>query len=346
MKMSDQTAGKVYYPYLGDDFEGFPFVSKAPDEVPQAVRLQEFVSNTPRETATINAKSDRERIVSALDAETLCCQPGENGFADTTPAVNLVNGSLYHGVYQLLLKDHQKQNGFPTAEYGTCDQFEKAAQSAGKEEAIKKGEPGITLTINDHGKLKYIQLFNIAQAAHPDAVRSYAAQRKRAMREYSKYVHGENYREPEPRVEGPAMSCVSTKPAEYLGQYFAALSMNGSFRVTPRQSAQFAENMRNAVFEKGPDGRVNPFNLNVICNKASEFCRAFMREFPRSQIRIRFEDTVPSVDEFSKTFIREFSRENPPPPSDGTGKRSPWAAERILPLLYPSGRAEGFYFAI
>jgi hypothetical protein len=255
---------------------------RTPEEAALA-KIEEFASKTPQEIAVINAKSDRKRIVAALDAGALCCQPGENGYADTAPAVNLVNNSLYHGVYQLLLKDHQKQHGFPTAEYGTFAQFEKAAQAAGKEGVVKKGEHGFTITINDNGELKPIRLFNVAQAVHPDAVRDYAAAAYQQKQDYLKQAKGENYREPAPRTEGPPVTCVSVKPEQYLGQYFAALSLNRGFKASPQQSARFAENMKNAVFEKGPAGHINPYNLNVICNKASEFCKKFMREFSKNQ---------------------------------------------------------------
>jgi hypothetical protein len=285
MKMSDQaTAVIAPSPEAADTTPAKPeaFASKSPEEIALA-KIEEFTSKTPNEIAVINAKSDRKRIVAALDAGALCCQPGENGYADTAPAVNLVNNSLYHGVYQLLLKDHQKQNGFPTAEYGTFAQFEKAAQSAGKEGVIKKNEHGFTITINDDGKMKPIRLFNVAQAVHPEAVREYAALAAQQKQDYLKQAKGENYREPKPRTEGAPLTCVSTKPDQYLGQYFAALSLNRGFKATPQQSAQFAENMKNAIFAKGQTGHINPYNLNVICNKASEFCKSFMREFSKTQ---------------------------------------------------------------
>jgi hypothetical protein len=278
MKMSDQNTSVID----GEAIDATPAGTKTPEEI-ALEKIEALTSRTPAEITLINAKSDRKRIVAALDAGKLCCQPNENGYADTTPAKNLINDSLYHGTYQLLLKDHQKQNDFPTAEYGTFAQFDKASTAAGKEGVIKKGEHGFTITINDKGELKPIRLFNIAQAVHPDAVRVYAAQVSLEKQEYLKQTKGENYREPNPRTGGAPIACVSTKPAEYLEQYFAALSLGREFKVTPQQSAQFAENMKNAIFEKGQTGHINPYNLNVICNKASEFCKPFMREFAKIQ---------------------------------------------------------------
>jgi hypothetical protein len=286
--MSDQ-----FSPAVAPSPEAAVPVPATPEEIALA-KIEEFTSKTPQEIALINAKSDRKRIVAALDAGTLCCQPDETGYADTAPAVNLINNSLYHGVYQLLLKDYQKQNGFPTAEYGTFAQFEKASRFAEKNGVIKKGEHGITITINDDGKLKQTRLFNISQAVHPNAVREYAALEYQKKQDYLKQAKGENYWEPKPRTEGPPIACVSTKPDQYLGQYFAALSLNRGFKVTPQQSTQFAENMKNAVFEKGQTGHINPYNLNVICNKASGFCKSFMREFSKTQETGR-ENAAPKI---------------------------------------------------
>jgi hypothetical protein len=237
-------------------------------------KIEDFTSKTPEEIAMINAKSERKRIVAALETGALCCLPGENGYADTTPAKNLINRSLYHGVYQLLLKDHQKQNGFPTAEFGTFAQFEKASRFAGKDGIIKKGERGTTITLNVNGELKSIRLFNIAQAVHPEAIRAYADHVYQEKQEYLKQAKGADYREPKPRTEGAPIACSSVKPEEYLGQYFAALSLDRGFKATPRQAAQFAENMKNTVFEKSQTGHINPYNLNMVCNRASAYCKS------------------------------------------------------------------------
>jgi hypothetical protein len=269
MKMSDQNTSVIDAEPIG--------ITPAP--------IEDFLRKSPEEIAMINAKSDRKRIVAALDAGALCCQPDERGFTDTAPAMNLVNNSLYHGVYQLLLKDHQKKNNFPTAEYGTFAQFEKAARFAEKEGVIKKGEHGFTITINDNGELKPIRLFNVAQTVYPETVRDYAAHVYQEKQEYLKQAKGEAYREPKPRTEGAPIICSSAKPEEYLGQYFAAISLNREFKSTPQQGAQFAENMKNAIFEKNPAGHINPYNLNVICNRASAYCKSFIPEYfrPRAE---------------------------------------------------------------
>jgi hypothetical protein len=266
MKMSDQS-----YPVIDD--------ADAADAAP--AKIEDFASKSPEEIALINAKADRKRIVAALDSGALCCQPDEKGFADTTPARNLVNDSLYHGMYQLLLKNHQKQNGFPTAEYGTFAQFDKAARFAGKTGTIKKGEHGFTITLNVDGELKPIRLFNLAQAVHPGAVREYASHVFQEKQKYLKQAKGDNYREPKPETKGEPIVCSTTRPEEYLGQYFAALSLGRDFKVTPGQNAHFTENMKNAVFAHGPEGHINPYNVSVICNGAGKYCKSFIPEYLR-----------------------------------------------------------------
>jgi hypothetical protein len=269
MKMSDQNMS-------GIDAEPID-ITPAP--------IEDFVYKSPEEIAMINAKSDRKRIVAALDAGALCCQPDEKGQADTAPAMNLINNSLYHGVYQLLLKNHQKQHGFPTAEYGTFAQFEKAARFAEKDGVIKKGEHGITITLNVDGQLKPIRLFNIAQAVHPGAVRDYSNHVYQERQNYLKQAKGDAYREPSTRTEGAPIICSSAKPEEYLGQYFAAISLGRAFHATPQQGSQFTENMKNAVFEKNPAGHINPYNLNVICNQASAYCKTYMSQYARGETK-------------------------------------------------------------
>jgi hypothetical protein len=265
MKMSDQNTAP------GIDTES----------VNTPATIEDFTSKTPEEITMINAKSERKRIVAALDAGTLCCQPDENGLADTSPAKNLVNTSLYKGMYQLLLKNFQKQNGFPTAEFGTFEQFDKAARFAGKEGTIKKGEHGITITLNVDGELKHIRLFNIAQAVHPEAVREYADHVYQQKQDYLKEKKGGDYREPKPRSEESPIVCSSVKPEEYLGQYFSALTLGRAFKVSFQQNDQFRENMKDAIFEKGTAGHINPYNLNVICNNASSYCKSFIPEYFR-----------------------------------------------------------------
>ncbi|MDR3342361.1 MAG: ArdC family protein [Treponema sp.] len=100
----------------------------------------------------MSAKHDRKQFVAALDAGTLSCLPGKDGLADTLPARNAVNRTAYRGSSQLLLKIFQKQHGFPTAEYCTFDQVQKATAFSGRRSYLKKGSKGITLNFQINGE--------------------------------------------------------------------------------------------------------------------------------------------------------------------------------------------------
>ncbi|MDR2445611.1 MAG: ArdC family protein, partial [Spirochaetaceae bacterium] len=88
----------------------------------------DFFGVSQNDLAIISAKHDRKQFIAALDSGARSCLTGRNGLADTQPARNAVNRTAYRGSSQLLLKIFQKQNGFPTAEYCTFDQVEKAAR--------------------------------------------------------------------------------------------------------------------------------------------------------------------------------------------------------------------------
>jgi hypothetical protein len=237
--------------------------------------------------AIINAKYDRKKFIAALDAGTLSCLPGANGLADTQAACNVINGTVYRGSGQLLLKDFQKQNGFPTAEFCTGDQIEKASGFAGKKIYIKKGSKGISLNFSIEGEQKSVRLFNIAQVHDPELIRAYADHRAQERETYLQEKYGENYH---PKTNGggkPAVSCTSSDPDVYLGQYLAALTDGRKFQVRPELAEEFKQKTKDFIFEKNPAGHINPFNLNRLGGKASSLCRQILpeiRETPKPEI--------------------------------------------------------------
>jgi hypothetical protein len=83
----------------------------------------ESQGKTPAEQAFLTAVHQRNVIAEALKNGSLSCLPGKDGYADTSPAVNIANGTRYHGANLLCLKENQKQNGFPTAEYVSQKDF-------------------------------------------------------------------------------------------------------------------------------------------------------------------------------------------------------------------------------
>jgi hypothetical protein len=249
----------------------------------QNILPADFSGVTQNDLAIISAKHDRKQFIAALDAGTLSCLPGKNGLADTQPARNAVNGTTYRGSSQLLLKIFQKQNGFPTAEYCTFDQVEKAANFTGQRTHLKKGSKGITLNFQINGEPKSVRLFNIAQVNNPEAIRAYAEHLSQNREAYLKEKYGEQYKPAGKPAKGPAITCSSSDPDAYLGQYLTAVSLERPFRVSPQQAAEFTQKTKDFIFERNTEGHINPFNLNRLGSKASSYCKQMIPEVVKQQ---------------------------------------------------------------
>ena len=198
--------------------------------------------------------------------------------------MNLANGTRYHGTNQLFLKDFQKKNGFPTAEYVTAQAVEKSGIP------VRKGQHGVWISFSDRNKdsgqweQKNVRLFNIAQTVSPAKMRGaalgMAAEKQREKEEYLRQMYGGAYQpvEPKERKPGPEIVCNSTGPEKYLGQYLAAVSTGGKFKVSGEQAAEFSRKMESSLFRRMENGHTNPFKLSQICNAASEHCKSVIRE--------------------------------------------------------------------
>ena len=261
-------------------------------------------ARNPREEAMLNAAHQRKVIADAAKAGKLSCLPGADGFADTSPAVSLAKGKFYHGSNLLFLKAHQKENGFPSAEYVTAGMIDKARKDK-PDLFIRKGQKGVSIYVNEmkeetgEYESKHYRLFNVAQLNKPAAMKEWIRQERL---EYLQSQYGKNYQLPEPtqKQSGPEIVCSSTEPKEYLGQYFAAVSMGGKFKASKEQAAEFAQKLETALYEKmtrktinkdtgeetiesvlGKTGEPvsNPFSHENICIEASQYCREFMRNF-------------------------------------------------------------------
>jgi hypothetical protein len=261
---------------MSDSFTPSPFPGE--QNVPA-----DFSGVSQNDLAIIRAKHERKQFIAALDSGALSCLPGKNGLADTQPARNVVNNTTYRGSSQLLLKIFQKQNGFPTAEYCTFDQVEKAAGFTGRRTRLIKGSKGVTLNFQINGEQKSVRLFNIAQVNNPEAIRAYAEHLSQNREAYLKEKYGDRYNPAEKPAKGPAVTCSSSDPDAYLGQYLAAVSLDRPFRVSPRQAAEFAQKTRDFIFERNSEGHINPFNLNRLGSKASGYCKQMIPELMKRQ---------------------------------------------------------------
>jgi len=252
---------------------------------------------SPRELAFRDMTWQSKVIVDALKNGTSSCLPGPDGYADTSPAINLVNGTYYHGANMLYLKEHQKQHGFPTAEYATAAQIDRAREN-NPGLHILKDQKGVSIHFseqNSEGEYidKNVRLFNVAQLNKPAQFKKWAEDERLVnIAEYHNYkrsVHGDAYKPPELKEKGhgPEIVCKSTEPSKYLGQYLAAVSMGGQFKASPEQGKEFAQKMVDSLYEKtiiAKSGKrqgeyiEDPFKLTKISREASVHCKETIKE--------------------------------------------------------------------
>jgi len=227
-----------------------------------------------------NVLQQRRVIMNALKNGSLSCLPGADGYADTQPVVNIVTGKSYDGVRLLLMKEHQKANGFPTAEYITELDFDKA-QRARPDLCIRTGEQALSiqhLVQNEKTKEfcgKSSRLFNVDQVNN--------------LLELKRWAEGKQQPEKKQKEAGAEILCTSTDPVKYLGQYFAAMSMGVKFNVNEKQAADFTKNLEGTVYKKigtsltTGKAMTNPFRLFDINNKALEHCRDIVRDARKAE---------------------------------------------------------------
>jgi hypothetical protein len=128
-----------------------------------------------------------------------------------------------------------------------------------------------------------VRLFNIAQVNNPEAVHAYAEHLSQNREAYLKEKYGGRYRPGEKPAKGPAITCSSSDPEAYLGQYLAAVSLERPFKVSPQQAAEFAQKTKDFIFERNEAGHINPFNLNRLGSKASSYCKQMIPEVMKQQ---------------------------------------------------------------
>ena len=255
---------------------------------------------SPKELAYRDAVWQRTAIVAAMKNGTLACLPGPDGYADTQPAVNLANDSYYHGDTLLYLKDHTKRNGFPTAEYATSKQIDRAKEDTPGLYIIK-GQKGVNIHFsekdNETGEYinKHARLFNVAQLSDPAAYKKWAA--NEALQDYNDYIqvkrtqHGNWWTPPEKaeKTAVPEITCSSSEPEKYIGQYLAAVSMGGKFKATSEQAEEFKQKFGDSLYakvgkvsEKTGEKVTDPFKLSKISREANKHCKDFISEFRKT----------------------------------------------------------------
>jgi hypothetical protein len=249
-------------------------------------------SPTVNDLAFLNAARQQKAVVGSIKNWTMPCLPNSSGYADTAPAVNIVDGTQYQGANLLILKEHQKRNCFTTAEYISEEQVNKARLDRPRI-SIKQGEEGISIFFNTKDESsgggwesKYVRLFNVAQASNPWEVKAWANEQRQEKIEFLQKA-------PEAKQkQGPEIVCSSSDPAKYLGQYFAAVTMGRPFKASTEMAVQFAQKMEASLTQTIGKGHINPFQLSKISNEASLYCKDYMAELKIQDRRMSLEHKV------------------------------------------------------
>jgi len=247
---------------------------------------------TVSDLAFLNATRQQKAVTASLVSGTMPCLPNSKGYADTAPAVNIVDGTQYQGASLLVLKEHQKRNCYPTAEYISGEQIEKARLDRPKI-SIKQGEEGISIFFDAKDESsgggwesRYVRLFNVAQTSSPWEVKAWANEQRQEKIEFMQ-------KSPEAKQKsGPEIVCSSSDPAKYLGQYFAAVTMGRPFKASTEQATRFAQKMEASLTQTTEKGHINPFQLSKISNEASLYCKDYMAELKAQDRRASLEHKV------------------------------------------------------
>jgi hypothetical protein len=260
----------------------------------------EDVSNISKQQSSfLLALAHRNLLYNTIKKGNFPLLPDAQGTIDTTPAVNVIKNTRYHGPNALILKAHQAAHGFPSAEYTTESQLEEASRQAGVHGTTVPQPHPVTLSVLDpeqrqeDGKpsIKLIRLYNIAEAAHPEAVRQLAQAKyqERAGRWMDWQVKKRDeaqargkqwtiqpYREGR-TAQGPAMKITSANPEKYLAQVFTAMTLNSSCTSDPVTAAKFTTQVVDYLYAKtlGKDGKEhdNPYLLHQLGHEASKECK-------------------------------------------------------------------------
>jgi hypothetical protein len=241
----------------------------------------EAVSNTSKQQSLFSlALEHRKLLYDTIKKGTFPLLPDTRGTVDTTPAVNVINNTIYQGPDTLILKAHQAAHGFPTAEYVTVTQLEEASRRQGLHgTTVRKPHP-VTLPVLDpehpqedgRPSVKLMCLYNVAEAAHPRAVRQLALTKslnETRARERDRAVH--------PAAAGPVLKITSSNPEKYLGQAFAAMTLNGPCKSDSVTAARFTNQIVDYLYGKtvGKDGMKhdNPYLLYQLGTQASKACK-------------------------------------------------------------------------
>jgi hypothetical protein len=269
-------------------------------EAQGAAEQQPVAKTSKQQSSFFLALEHRRLFYDTLKKGNFPLLPNAQGTVDATPAVNLVNNTVYHGPNVLILKAHQAAHGFPSAEYVSETQLEEASRRAGLHGTTVPKPHAATLSVLDpehpreDGKpaVKFIRLYNVAEAAHPEAVRELARAKSQeradrwmdwqAKKRDEAQARGTEwevrpYQEGRRAAPGPAFKITKSDPEKYLGQVFAAMSLNSPCKSDTITAAKFTNQVVDYLYAKsiGKDGKEhdNPYLLYQLGHQASKECK-------------------------------------------------------------------------
>ncbi|MDR3284269.1 MAG: hypothetical protein LBS97_03700 [Treponema sp.] len=228
--------------------------------------------------AAKTAQSVRQTFVSALDTGALPFIP-QNDLCDTSQITNPVTHLAYHQIFDLFLKEYSCRRGFKTPEYLTSAQAQTAFYAGNKADgrALIEGSRGVTVitkTYREYGA-ETVRLYNMEQITDRETIYRYGSA-------YSKPIPVTSFTRasfPQKRGAFQPIACSSTVPAEYIGQYYIANTLNADFIVNGDQAACFTRKVKNYVYHKDADGDVNPFAIYHLLCDAEAYCRSRVTDF-------------------------------------------------------------------
>jgi hypothetical protein len=253
------------------------------------------------------AYEHRRMVYNTLKDGTFPLLPDKDGRVDFSRPNNIVSGYGYKGPTILILKAHQAQHGFPTAEYAAETQLEEAGRRAGLTGTTIRNPHPVTISISDNDNpgpdgrpaVKFLRLYNIAEAAHPDAVRDLAKQRA-VEREQSFNAwqetkakeaaeKGETFEirpfyPPRRRESNYAFEITQKDPEKYFGQMFTAMALGTkNVKVNPAAAETVKDNLIRYLYDKDISKTTgkeinNPMKIYSLGNAASSFCKKNLQE--------------------------------------------------------------------
>jgi hypothetical protein len=239
------------------------------------------------------AKGQVRTFVDALKEGKLPFQPREgtkdNSYCDTYAARNVIWDKNYHGINQLLLKVHQRENGYKTGDYLTKEMAEEAYKFFGQNrgvsmdgvELLKKDAVPVVILTPDKGIPRFQKLYNIDSFGDSQAIWQYGVHKRKQEQENIKKkleAEGKTYYPPKQKThDNGVVVCKSTDPVKFIGQWEAACATGKGFKVTPEQNEAFVSAC-NEFISKPLEGGVqnSSYNLIKLMDASSKYCKEFI----------------------------------------------------------------------